>query len=317
MNQIKTMMLLAALTALFMGVGWMIGGEGGALIALIIAAATNLWAFWKSDQAVLRMYDAQPVTRASAPDLHDIVVELARNAGLPMPKIYIIDEAQPNAFATGRNPDNAAVAATTGLLRTLSREEIAAVMAHELAHVRNRDTLIMTIAATVGGAISMLAQFGMFFGRGRDRNRGGMGMIGVILAALVAPMAAMMIQMLISRTREYAADRAGAEICGNPLWLASALARLSAPHAVLENAERAPATAHMFIVNPLSGRGMDSLFSTHPSMANRIAKLEEMARAMGATRGATPMRGADAVRSVTSSVPRSRSRTPARKGPWS
>ena len=311
MNQIKTVMLLASLTALFMSVGWLLGGAGGALIALIFAAGTNLWAFWNSDKAVLARYRAEPVTRASAPDLHDIVAELARNAGLPMPKIYLIDEAQPNAFATGRNPDNAAVAATTGLLRTLSREEIAAVMAHELAHVRNRDTLIMTVAATVGGAISMLAQFGMIFGV-RGRTRGGLGVIGVILAALLAPFAAMMIQMLISRTREYAADRAGAEICGNPLWLASALARLSAPHAALETAERAPATAHMFIVNPLSGRGMDRLFATHPSMESRIARLTAMAAAMG-PRVAAPA----PVRDAATVVPRSGPRRALRKGPWS
>lgn len=311
MNQIKTMMLLASLTALFMGVGWAIGGTGGALIALVIAGGMNLWAFWNSDKAVLARYNAQPVTRASAPDLHDIVSQLARNAGLPMPQVYIINEAQPNAFATGRNPENAAVAATTGLLNTLSREEIAAVMAHELAHVKNRDTLIMTVAATVGGAISMLAQFGMFFGGNRDRDNGP-GVIGVLLAAIVAPMAAMMIQMLISRTREYSADRMGGEICGNPLWLASALARMSAQHPVMEKAERDPASAHMFIVNPLSGRGMDNLFSTHPSMRNRIAALEAQAREMGAMGGA---RLQGTVREGRTGIPRTGPQRNVR-GPW-
>ncbi|MFT4793175.1 MAG: heat shock protein HtpX [Paracoccaceae bacterium] len=319
MNQIKTMMLLASLTALFMGVGWLIGGTGGALIALLVAGGMNVYAFWNSDKAVLARYNAQPVTRASAPDLHDIVGQLAQNAGLPMPRVYIINEAQPNAFATGRNPENAAVAATTGLLSTLSREEIAAVMAHELAHVKNRDTLIMTVAATVGGAISMLAQFGMFFGGGRNREGGGLGIVGVLLAAILAPMAAMMIQMLISRTREYSADRLGAQICGNPLWLASALQRLSAPHPVMERAERNPASAHMFIVNPLSGRGMDSLFATHPSMRNRIAALEDQARQMGATAGARLQAGMRETRTGVprTGVPRIGARRPTVKGPWS
>jgi heat shock protein HtpX len=312
MNQIKTMMLLASLTALFMGAGWLIGGTPGALIALVIAIGMNAWAFWNSDKAVLARYDAQPVTRASAPELHDIVAELARNANLPMPRVYLINEVQPNAFATGRNPENAAVAATTGLLNTLNREEIAAVMAHELAHVKNRDTLIMTIAATIGGAISMLAQFGMFFGGNRNRDNGGLGIVGVLLAAILAPMAAMMIQMLISRTREYSADRMGAEICGNPLWLASALARLSAQHPVMERAERDPASAHMFIVNPLLGRGMDSLFSTHPSMRNRIAALEAQAHEMGARPGAKLGGG---VRETRTGVPRT-GRRPAQQGPW-
>lgn len=286
MNQFKTMMLLAGLTALFMGVGFLIGGTAGALVALVLAAGMNLWAFWNSDTAVLNRYGARPVTRANQPELHDMIAQLARNANLPMPAIYIIDEAQPNAFATGRDPQNAAVAATTGLLRTLSREEVAGVMAHELAHVKNRDTLTMTVAATLGGAISMLANFGMFFGGSRDERDNGLGIVGVLAAAILAPMAAMMIQMLISRTREYAADRMGAEICGNPLWLASALARLSGEKPVMAAAERDPASAHLFIANPLSGRGMDNLFSTHPAMRNRIAELEKMAREMGVNRGA-------------------------------
>ncbi len=316
MNYVKTMMLLAALTALFMGVGWLIGGTGGMLIALLFALGTNAWAWWNSDKAVLRYYGAQPVTRASAPDLHDMVAELSRNAGLPMPKVYLIDEAQPNAFATGRNPENAAVAATTGLLRTLSREEAAGVMAHELAHIRNRDTLIMTIAAAVGGAISMLAQFGMFFGGGGDRDRGPFGVIGVLLAVIMAPLAAMMIQMLISRTREYAADRSGAEICGNPLWLASALGKLAGGgrRQVMQRAERDPASAHMFIVNPLAGQAMDNLFSTHPSMENRIAALQEMARERGIGRDRTP-HIVHTTRERESTIPRAGSR-PSRRGPW-
>ncbi len=313
MNYVKTMMFLAALTALFMGVGWLIGGAGGMMIALVFAIGTNAWAWWNSDKAVLRYYGARPVTRASAPELHALIEELSRNAGLPMPKVYIIDEDQPNAFATGRDPQHAAVAATTGILRVLTREELAGVMAHELAHVKNRDTLIMTIAATIGGAISMLAQFGLFFGGGRDR--GPLGIVGVLLAALVAPMAALLIQMLISRTREYAADRQGAEICGNPLWLASALRKIAdaAKLRVNERAERDPATAHMFIINPLSGRGMDGLFSTHPKVENRIAALEELARsgAVGARRVDT----ARATREQATRVPRS-GRRGHPKGPW-
>jgi heat shock protein HtpX len=244
----------------------------------------NLFALWGSDRMVLARHGAREVDARSAPDLHRMTAELAANAGLPMPKLYVIDSDQPNAFATGRNPENAAVAVTTGLVRSLSREELAGVVAHELAHIRNRDTLIMTIAATFGGAISFLAQFGLFFGAAGDRDRGPFGFIGVLLAVILAPLAAMLIQMSISRTREYAADRAGAEFCGNPLWLASALSRIAGGgHArVMASAERDPASAHMFIVNPLSGRGMDNLFSTHPATENRIAALEAMARETGA-----------------------------------
>jgi heat shock protein HtpX len=219
------------------------------------------------------------VTRASAPELFDMVQRLATNAGLPMPKVYIVRSDQPNAFATGRNPENAAVAATTGILRTLDREEVEGVIAHELAHIRNRDTLTMTIAATVAGAISMLAQFGFFFGRGRDN---GLGPVGVLLAVIFAPLAAMLIQMTISRTREYSADKLGAEISGNPLGLASALRKISA-HAhqiVMPSAERNPTSAPLFIVNPLSGQRMDNLFSTHPSVENRVRALEALAAGM-------------------------------------
>ena len=281
MNLVRTTLLLAAMTALFMGVGYLIGGTGGMLIALIFAIGTNAFAWWNSEKLALRMHNAEPVTRASAPELFDMVGRLAQNAGLPMPKVYLIRSDQPNAFATGRNPENAAVAATTGILQVLSREELEGVIAHELAHVKNRDTLTMTVAATVAGAISMLAQFGFFFGGGRDRNNP-MGPIGVLLAVLLAPLAAALIQMTISRTREYSADRDGAAISGKPLALASALGKISAYASRIEmpSAERNPASAPLFIVNPLSGRRMDNLFSTHPKVENRIRALEELAATM-------------------------------------
>ena len=278
MNFFRTMLLLAAMTALFMGVGYLIGGTGGMLIAFLFAVGTNAFAYWNSDKMVLRMHNAEPVTRASAPELHDMVARLAQRAELPMPKVYLIREDQPNAFATGRNPDNAAVAATTGILQLLDREELEGVIAHELAHIRNRDILTMTVAATVAGAVSMLAQFGFFFGGGRDRDNP-MGPIGVLLAVLFAPLAAMLIQMTISRTREYSADKLGAEISGNPLGLAAALRKISAyaSRIVMPSAERNPASAPLFIVNPLSGARMDNLFSTHPNVENRIRALEAMA----------------------------------------
>ncbi|MBY8974673.1 zinc metalloprotease HtpX [Rhodobacteraceae bacterium NNCM2] len=279
MNYGKTMLLLASLTALFMGVGWLIGGGAGMLIALVIAIGTNFYAYWNSDEMALRAHNARPVTRASAPEIYAMVEDLAKRADLPTPAVYVIDTDQPNAFATGRSPEKAAVAATRGIIQTLSREELAGVMAHELAHIKNRDTLIMTVAATVAGAISMLAQFGMFFGGGRDR--GALGIVGVIVAAILAPIAAMMIQGLISRTREYSADKAGGEICGNPLWLASALAKISRSPALMQTAEDNPASAHLFIVNPLSGMRMDRLFSTHPPAERRIAELKAQAAAMG------------------------------------
>ena len=279
----KTSLLLAAITALFMGVGFMIGGATGATIAFLVAAGMNVFAYWNSDKMALRMHNAQPATRASHPELFKMVEELARNADLPMPAVYVIQEDQPNAFATGRSPENAAVAATTGIMRLLSREELAGVMAHELAHIKNRDTLIMTVAATLAGAISMLAQFGMFFGGGQGENRNPLGFVGVLLAVILAPLAAALIQMTISRTREYAADRMGAEICRNPLWLAAALAKISggARRYEMDSAEQNPATAHLFIINPLSGARMDNLFSTHPATENRIAALEAMAREEG------------------------------------
>ncbi len=285
MSYTRTALLIAGLTALFLAVGFMVGGEQGMAIAFLFALATNAFAYWNADKIVLSMYNAREVTRAEAPGFYGIVEQLAARADLPMPKVYIVEENQPNAFATGRNPENAAVAATTGLLRTLSHEEIAGVMAHELAHVKNRDTLIMTITATVAGALGMLANFALFFG-GRDRNSP-LGPLGGILIAILAPIAAMLVQMLISRTREYEADRIGAEICGHPLWLASALAKLdSASHVVDNNAaENNPATAHLFIVNPLHAHTVDNLFSTHPNMANRIERLRRMAGAAGRTAG--------------------------------
>ncbi len=280
MSIAKTGLLLAALTALFMVVGYLIGGQQGMIIAFVVAAAMNFFSYWNADKIVLRMYKAQPVDARSQPQFYGLVEQMAHRADLPMPKVYVIDDPQPNAFATGRNPDNAAVAATTGLLNTLSYEEVAGVMAHELAHVRNRDTLVMTVTATIAGAIGMLAQFlqfQMLFGGG-DRNNP-LGIIGVIAAIILAPLAAMLVQMAISRTREYGADAMGAQICGQPLWLASALQKLERGAARIDNdaAERNPATAHMFIVNPLHARSLDKLFSTHPSTADRVRRLQAMA----------------------------------------
>ncbi|MGA0596448.1 zinc metalloprotease HtpX [Enterovirga sp. CN4-39] len=277
MNTVKTWVLLAGLTALFGVVGYALGGTTGMVMALGFAAATNLFAFWNSDRLALSAHGAVEVDPRSAPDLVAMVGQLASRAGLPMPRVYVIESAQPNAFATGRNPANAAVAVSTGLLHALSREELAGVIAHELAHIRSRDTLLMTVTATVAGAISTLAQFGfMFGGRGGERTNP----IVVIATALLAPIAAMIIQFAISRSREYEADRAGAEICGNPLWLASALAKIdqSARRIVNVEAERHPATAPLFIINPLTAGGVDNLFSTHPATENRIAALQDLAR---------------------------------------
>jgi len=288
MNYVRTAMLLALLTALFVLVGYAIGGQSGMVIAFVIAAGMNFVSYWNADKIVLRMNNAQEVDEREAPEFYDMVRQLARNANLPMPKVYLIHEDQPNAFATGRNPENAAVAATTGLLQSLSREEVAGVMAHELAHVQNRDTLIMTIAATIGGAISMLAQFGLFFGGGRDNNNP-FGIIGLIAMVILAPIAAGLIQMAISRSREYKADELGAEICQRPLWLASALEKIAGAAKRIQNqrAERNPATAHMFIINPLAGLRMDNLFSTHPPTEERISRLRAMAQDMGQSGGAS------------------------------
>ncbi|WP_207999918.1 MULTISPECIES: zinc metalloprotease HtpX [Bartonella] len=284
MNIMRTAMLLAFMTALFMGVGYLVGGGSGMVIALLIASGLNFFSYWNSDKIVLRMYGAREVDQHSSPTYYKIVSDLAKKASLPQPKVYIIDNAQPNAFATGRNPQNAAVAASSGLLNKLSAEEIAGVMAHELAHIEHRDTLTMTLTATIAGAISMLGNFAFFMGgqRHSSENSHGAGAIGGLIAMLVAPFAAMLVQMAISRTREYAADRRGAEICGNPLWLASALRKIAGGGNIVynEEAEHNPATAHMFIINPLSGEGADSLFSTHPATANRIAALYRQAEEM-------------------------------------
>lgn len=281
MNYAKTALLLAALTALFGVVGYMLGGPGGMAIALVIAVGMNLYTYWNSDRLALAAYNAREVDMQSAPDLVQLTHDLARRANLPLPRVFIIDSPQPNAFATGRNPQNAAVAVTTGLAQMLSREELAGVIAHELAHIRNHDTLIMTIAASVGGAISSIAQFGMLFGG--NRQNGNQGMLTGLLVAIVAPMAAMVIQMAVSRSREYEADRLGAEICGEPVWLASALGRIEQGVAQIvdERAEAHPATAPLFIINPLSGRGMDNLFSTHPATQNRINELQKLATVWG------------------------------------
>jgi len=285
MSSVRTAILLAGLTALFMGVGYLIGGPNGALIALLVAAATNLVTYWNADRLVLSMHGAQGVDEQTAPELVHMVAELASRADLPIPRVYIMDNPQPNAFATGRNPQHAAVAVTTGLLSMLSRDEIAGVIAHELAHIKNRDTLLMTVTATVAGAISMLAQFGMFFGGGHrgGNSNSGMGVVGTLLMVVLAPIAAMLVQMAISRTREYAADNMGARISGNPAALASALARIDSATHQIENfpAEQNPATAPLFIINPLSGARMDNLFSTHPATENRIAALEQLGAQLG------------------------------------
>jgi len=282
MNFAKTGLLLIVLTAIFVAMGSVVGGQQGMLIAFVVALAMNLFSLWNADKVVLRLQGAQEVDAQSAPEFYGLIAELAQRAQLPMPRVYVMHNPQPNAFATGRSPEHAAVCASTGLLEMLSPEEVAGVMAHELSHVKNRDTLTMTVAATIGGAISMLAQylqFGMLFGR-RDNNN--VGWVGALIAMLVAPFAAGLVQMAISRSREYQADRMGAMICGNPLWLASALAKIQEAARRIRNepAEAVPATAHLFIINPLTGRGVDSWFSTHPNTENRIAELEQMAREM-------------------------------------
>ncbi len=331
MNYVRTAILLAGLTGLFMAVGYLIGGAGGAAIALVIAAGTNLFSYWNADKLVLSMHGAQEVDERSAPELVAIVRELAQRAGLPMPRVYLMDSPQPNAFATGRNPQHAAVCATTGILKTLSHEEIAGVIGHELAHVRNHDTLTMTVTATIAGAISMLAQLGMWFGGfglggNRDSNNG-LGVVGSLLMVILAPLAAMIVQMAISRTREYAADNLGARISGRPDALASALVKISRVAEVVPNdtAEAHPATAPLFIINPLSGRGMDNLFSTHPSTENRIAALQELSRDMGVGEFGAPAAHSAPVAAPygpwntggarrTGSVPSVRSHS--QRGPW-
>ncbi|MEM8788782.1 MAG: M48 family metalloprotease [Pseudomonadota bacterium] len=277
MNGLRTMALLAAMTALFLGAGYLIGGGGGALVALGVAVAMNAFTFWNSDRVALWAHKAQPVTAMTHPDLLDMVADLSARAGIPTPRVYVMQSVQANAFATGRSPERGAVALTSALLNGLSRDEIAAVVAHELAHIKNRDTLIMTVAATFAGAISFLANIGFLLGGNRDRGQ--FGVVGVLIAVFLAPLAAALIQMTISRTREYAADRGAAEITGDPLALVGALKKI-AHHTTwqkMETAEANPSTAHLFIANPLYGQRLDRLFSTHPPIARRIAALEAMA----------------------------------------
>ncbi len=282
LNFAKTGLLLAIMTGILVALGGLVGGSGGAFIAFLIALGMNMFSLWGSHKMVLSMYGAREVDASTGGEYYRIVEHLAGQAGLPMPKVYVMDNAQPNAFATGPSPAKAAVCASTGLLEMLSPEEVAGVMAHELAHVKNRDTLTMAVAASIGGAVSMLAQwlqFSSLFGGHNREGGGGVGFIGSIVAMLLAPFAAMLVQMAISRSREYQADRLGAAICGQPMWLASALQKIEhyARGIPNEQAEAAPGTAHLFIINPLSGRGMDNLFSTHPNTANRIAELEQLA----------------------------------------
>lgn len=280
MNRLKTAMLLATLTALLIWIGQALGGQQGLVIGLGLAIVMNVGSYWYSDKIVLRMYNAQEVTEAQAPELYSIVRTLAQAGQIPMPKVYVIPEEAPNAFATGRNPQHAAVAATQGLLRMLNRDEITAVLAHELGHVKNRDTLIMVVAATIGGAISMIAniaQWGLIFGGGRSDDDGphpAAALVGI----LVAPIAAMLIQMAISRSREFGADEAGARLCGNPLALAAALEKIQAYSQRVPMHQGSPATAHLFIINPFSGAALAKLFSTHPPTEERIARLQQMAR---------------------------------------
>jgi heat shock protein HtpX len=281
MNQLKTLVLLAALTALLLWLGRLIGGQQGMMIALVLALVMNFGSYWFADRIVLAMYRAQPVSESDAPELFSIVRDLAQRAGIPMPKVYVIPEQAPNAFATGRNPDHAAVAATQGLLRLMNRDEIAGVLAHELGHVKHRDTLIMAVAATMAGALSHLATMALWFGGARSDDREGGSPLAGLVGILIAPFAAMLIQMAISRSREFLADEASAEITGNPLALAGALRKLESWKAEVPMMHGSPATAHLFIVNPFTAGGLAGLFSTHPSTQQRIARLEEMARSGG------------------------------------
>jgi len=277
MNTLRTGLLMAALTGLFLAVGFLLGGGPGMLIAFVFAAGTNLWAYWNSDKALLHMYGAREVDESSSPELVHLVRQLSEKAGLPMPKVFISDNPQPNAFATGRSPEHAAVCVTSGLLGRVNDEELAGVLAHELSHVKHRDTLIMTLTATIAGAVSMLANFAFFLGGGRRNNP--LGLVGMLLVMLVAPIAAVLVQMAISRSREFDADKSGAEISGRPLWLVSALEHIDAAAQRIDNeeAEQHPATAHMFIINPLHGGVLASLFSSHPSTEERVARLRAMA----------------------------------------
>lgn len=310
MNYMRTALLLAAMTALFGVIGLLIGGATGMMLALVVAAGMNLFSYWNSDKLALRAHNAHEVDDSTAPELVAMVRQLAERAQMPMPRVYVIDDPQPNAFATGRNPQNAAVAATTGIMQQLTWEELAGVMAHELAHIRNHDTLTMTITATLAGAISTIANFGMFFGGNRERPN----LIVTLLISILAPMAAMVVQMAVSRSREYEADKLGGEICGNPVWLADALAKIAGGVARTpsESAERHPQTAHMFIINPLSGQGFDNLFSTHPDTNNRIAALMDQAAQMGYGASSSP----GGFLSGSENNPWGSSGTGGRRGPW-
>lgn len=313
LNHTKTFMLLAAMTALFGAVGYLVGGVGGMMIAFVVAIGLNVFSYWNSDQIVLRSYRAKPAedyrNNAKVAAYLEDVRRLAERAGLPEPKICVIEMDQPNAFATGRNPENAAVVATTGLLKMLNRDEIAGVMAHELAHVKNRDTLTMTVTATIAGAIGLLANFAMFFGGGRDRG----GLIAGIAIAILAPIAASIVQMAISRAREYEADREGARILGDPEPLARALAKISGQAELMpdRNTEANQSMAHLFIVNPLAGQKGDNLFSTHPATQNRIEALMSL---KGQVSGA--YKPADVAEPETVTSPWAKAREARRKGPW-
>jgi len=316
MGYARTALLLAAMTGLFLACGWLIGGQTGMVFAFGLAMVMNVGSYWFSDKLVLRMYGAQPVENT---DLNAIVEELAARGGMPVPKVYLIDSDQPNAFATGRNPQNAAVAATSGLMRRLSRDEVRAVLAHELGHVRNRDSLTMTITAVLAGAIGMLAQSIFFLGAfgGRDDRNSPLGGIGALLVMILAPIAAMLVQMAISRSREYEADRAGAELSGDPRALASALHKISHGAAEIPNprAEQNPASAHLFIINPLHGSGADNLFSTHPSTENRIARLLEMEGGAGESFASAPQPQPSARRG-RSILPETGTASSPQRGPW-
>jgi heat shock protein HtpX len=279
MNVFRTTLLMAALTGLFLVVGYLVGGPPGMAVAFLFAAGTNLFAYWNSDRVLLSMYGARQVDDASAPALVHLVQQLAAKAALPVPKVYIVENDQPNAFATGRNPEHGALCVTTGLLHRVDNEELAGVLAHELSHIKHRDTLTMTMTATIAGAISMLANFAFFLG-GYDRRNNPLGVVGLLLVTLLAPIAAVLVQMAISRSREFDADKSGAEISGRPLWLASALQKIDRAAQATDNelAEANPATAHMFIVNPVHGN-LSGLFASHPSTAERIARLKAMASA--------------------------------------
>ena len=322
MNYTRTALLLAVLTAIFILFGAALGGKSGMVVAFLVALVMNALSLWKSDVIVLKLFHARRVSEAEAPQLFEMTRRLAERAELPMPKLFVLDNPQPNAFATGRSPANASVAVSTGLLDLLDENETAGVIAHELAHIKNRDTLTMALAATIGGAISMLAQymqFGLLFG-GRHSKSSWLGWLGALLAMIIAPISALLVQMAISRSREYQADRLGALIAGNPGWLSSALVKMHRAAKKIPNAtaQRVPAAAHLFIINPLTGRGVDNLFSTHPSVENRIAALEELEHeiAQDLIGGVTPSHGSVVEPRRRGSGPHSGSRG-SRRGPWS